>query len=179
MAAFAAQYGLEPKTLVLVGPCTGNLDNAGGDIALYRPEPPEGPASKHPGVVPYVLVDEVHYGVQSPWPSAANGTGRALQRLNPAAYADDPLNWVSSNPSPRGVLRIDQVQLNGGSCVLWFQATAGSSYSLLYRSVFGSGGWQKVADVAAGTTSGPAQITDTTSGTSAARFYRIVTPAMP
>jgi hypothetical protein len=43
-------------------------------------------------------VDEVDYKDSAPWPAPADGGGAALQRIDLAAYADDPANWVSAAP---------------------------------------------------------------------------------
>jgi hypothetical protein len=50
--------------------------------------------------VPYILVERVKYAPISPWPSSASGTGDSLNRIDDAAYADDPANWMGAEPSP-------------------------------------------------------------------------------
>ncbi|MFO1498751.1 MAG: lamin tail domain-containing protein [Verrucomicrobiota bacterium] len=100
LAAFAAAYNINPGTILILGPYKGNLDNAGERVALYRPDAPEPPPSPVASVVPWVLVDEIHYRNQAPWPIDANGTGKSFERINAAAYGDDPVNWHSAAPSP-------------------------------------------------------------------------------
>lgn len=97
-AAFRARYGLS-ASLPLFGPYKGSLDNAGETVSLYAPDAPE-PAGSNAGLVPYVLVDRVRYSDRAPWPDAADGTGHSLQRLNVAAYGDDPINWTAAAPTP-------------------------------------------------------------------------------
>src|SRR3989442_3202704 len=33
---------------------------------------------------------------RSPWPTNADGFGPSLERLNPSAYGNDPINWRAS-----------------------------------------------------------------------------------
>jgi hypothetical protein len=51
-------------------------------------------------VVPYDVIDSVRYNDKLPWPVAADGGGPSLQRLDPAAYADDPANWFANGATP-------------------------------------------------------------------------------
>jgi hypothetical protein len=46
--------------------------------------------------IPYEVVDKVAYRNSPPWPAAANGTGPSLERIQPAAYGNDPANWRAS-----------------------------------------------------------------------------------
>ena len=96
---FRRYYGLDTNALVL-GPYQGHLDNQGESLALYEPDQPEPATSPQPGLVPYVLVEEVHYSPTAPWPPEANGTGRSLQRRSCVRFADDPANWEAAVPSP-------------------------------------------------------------------------------
>ncbi len=99
LAAFRSAYGVAP-TVPIVGPYSGKLDNAGESVELYMPDPPQLPPSLDAGLVPYVLEDRVEYSSVDPWPVAADGTGASLQRVNPAAYGNDPINWMAAAPSP-------------------------------------------------------------------------------
>lgn len=94
-----AYYGLGPGVVVL-GPYAGRLDNAGDRLRLSRPDPPQAAPNPRPGFVPYVLVDEVAYAPESPWPAEADGTGFSLQRRVSTAYGNDPVNWMAASPTP-------------------------------------------------------------------------------
>jgi len=48
----------------------------------------------------WVTVDGVRYNDKAPWPPAADGSGPSLQRRNPGAYGDDPINWLAALPTP-------------------------------------------------------------------------------
>ncbi|MHB1034612.1 MAG: lamin tail domain-containing protein [Pirellulales bacterium] len=89
-AAFRAKYGI-PAAVPVLGPYTGNLDNAGEPVELYKPGDPE-PI----GTVPYVRVDRVNYNDKAPWPLQAAGLGSALNRIVPTNYGNDVANWAPS-----------------------------------------------------------------------------------
>ncbi len=91
LAAFRAKYALFAGVPIF-GPYSGKLDNSSDTVSLRKPDAPE------TNGVPYVVVDEVDYKDSAPWPPSADGAGAALQRLNLAAYADDPANWVGAAP---------------------------------------------------------------------------------
>jgi len=56
------------------------------------------------GLVPQILADRVKYHAAAPWPIAADGIGPSLQRLNSAAYGNDPANWAGALPTPGGLM---------------------------------------------------------------------------
>jgi hypothetical protein len=105
--AFRARYGLS-AALPVYGPYDGRLDNAGENVELYLPDPPQPPTVPQAGFVPYIETDRVKYSDASPWPSAAdgytNGLGASLQRLMPPnpVYGNDPVNWIAGTPTPGG-----------------------------------------------------------------------------
>jgi len=84
-----------PAGTRMYGPYKGDLSNEDENVALYRPDNPT-----LEGEVPYVLVDNVRYGDIDPWPTAADGYGQSLHRVNTAAYGDDVANWVAGGPTP-------------------------------------------------------------------------------
>ena len=92
-SAFRARNGLSGD-VVLVGPFTGHLGNNGDDVRLRRPDTPQA------GVAAYILMDEVQYTDNVPWPIAADGYGPSLQRLNLAAFGNDPINWTAAAITP-------------------------------------------------------------------------------
>jgi hypothetical protein len=60
-----------------------------------------------------------------------------------------------------------------------FTALAGLSYTVQYRDSLTTGGWLKLADVPAQSTTQSVAIPDATAPNSSRRYYRIVTPAQP
>ncbi len=92
-AAFRNRYSL-PPALRIFGPYSGHLDNSGQNLEILRPiAPAAGPA-------PYVLVDQVQYQDQSPWPVGADGSGFSLHRTSILIYGNDPAAWVANLPTP-------------------------------------------------------------------------------
>jgi len=98
LGAFRARYDV-PAEVPILGPYHGNLSNGEDTVALYKPDEPviSGPEA---GQVPYVLVEQIRYSDQPPWPSAPDGLGHALNRIDPAQFGDDPANWDGSVPTP-------------------------------------------------------------------------------
>lgn len=92
LAAFIAKYSAAAP---IRGPYRGKLDNSRDSVELVKPDVP--PPDEE---VPYVLVDKVRYSDVAPWPSAADLGQASLQRRNSAAYGNDPVNWVASDPGP-------------------------------------------------------------------------------
>lgn len=100
LQGFAAAYGLDPSRALLAGPFIGNLNNAGNRVALYRPGEPETTPGPEAGLVPPILVDELRYSNQPPWPAGANATGKSIQRTSSSVYGDDPAHWLAADPTP-------------------------------------------------------------------------------
>ena len=101
LQAFERLYGTPTNALIL-GPVQGSLDQSGQPLHLLRPDVPEGTGDPHPGLVAYILVDEVSYSDPPPWPSEASGTGKSLQRLASNSFGDDPINWWGADPTAGG-----------------------------------------------------------------------------
>ncbi|HKQ40144.1 MAG TPA: hypothetical protein VJ063_18875, partial [Verrucomicrobiae bacterium] len=89
--AFLGKYGAF-NGVRLFGPYNGKLDNSSDTVRLERPDVPD------TNGVPYIWADYVDYQDAAPWPSAPDGSGSALQRIDLAAFGDDPINWVGAAP---------------------------------------------------------------------------------
>jgi hypothetical protein len=92
-AAFRAKYSVSSSVQV-VGPYPGALQGNGERLQLERPDTPD------TNGVAYILVDEVRYGDQAPWPLGADGDGPSLQRQAPQLYGNEPTNWFASGITP-------------------------------------------------------------------------------
>lgn len=92
-ADFRVKYAV-PENVLVLGPYSGALQDSGERLTLERPAPPNtnGPA--------WIVVDEVRYNDKAPWSPAADGSGPSLQRINSAAYGNDPINWGAAAPTP-------------------------------------------------------------------------------
>jgi hypothetical protein len=95
LAAFRSAYQLGTDVLI-VGPWSGQLQNNGEALRLLKPNPVQDDTGRSPDI----LVEELHYSNTTPWPSTANATGNSLQRISSQAYGNDPVNWLTSIPTP-------------------------------------------------------------------------------
>lgn len=82
-AAFLSAYGLG---LPVGGVYSGSLDNGGETLRLIRP-----------GATPAqdLLIDEVTYDDDPPWPAVADGFGPSLQLVNSALDNNRVANWAA------------------------------------------------------------------------------------
>jgi len=94
--AFRNAYGITGPGTTFLGPYSGKLGNRSDRVALEKPQYPDLPGDPYS----WVIVDEVIYGNQDPWPARANGAGNALQRLSVSQSGNDPANWIAAAPSP-------------------------------------------------------------------------------
>ncbi|HWN96303.1 MAG TPA: lamin tail domain-containing protein, partial [Methylomirabilota bacterium] len=78
LAAFKSAYGITNPDLLILGPYSGKLANNSDRLALEKPQHPDGTNT----VVSWVIIDEVLYADQSPWPCGSDGSGNSLQRLD-------------------------------------------------------------------------------------------------
>ncbi|MFN7141450.1 MAG: lamin tail domain-containing protein, partial [Limisphaerales bacterium] len=89
--AFRSKHGV-PASVPIFGPWTGVLQSNGENLQIQKPDAPDIDANNNI-LIPYITVDEVRYSHRSPWPVAAAEAGSSLERINPAAYGNDPINW--------------------------------------------------------------------------------------
>jgi hypothetical protein len=94
--AFRSTYGITSTSLKMLGTYSGKLGNRSDRIAIERPQFPDLPGDPYS----WVIVDEVIYGNENPWPSTSNGAGQALQRVSSIQSGNDPANWIAAAPSP-------------------------------------------------------------------------------
>lgn len=99
VANFKARWRV-PANVTVFGPFTGDLNNNGDSLELYKPDPPQLPGRPDAGFVPYIRVDKVNYLDNAPWPSTTDGTGFSLQKRSPRTFSNDPINWAGATPTP-------------------------------------------------------------------------------
>lgn len=75
---FCTIYGLNVAEETFLGPYNGQLSNQGERVALEQPQDSDDP--QNPLDISWVVVDELFYFDQSPWPDGADGTGFPLIR---------------------------------------------------------------------------------------------------
>ncbi len=93
---FLRAYNLDDTNTMILGPYEGKLSNLGERIALEKPQL----ETNENGPINGVIVDEVIYFDQSPWPPAADGDGMSLQRISASHSGNDPANWSAEAPTP-------------------------------------------------------------------------------
>ena len=102
---FLSAYGLSEEDVRLLGPYDGRLSNRGERVALEKPLAPDLP--NQPLV--WVIVDETIYFDRAPWTTAADGTGRALCRINPLLSGIAPQNWYAAHKPTPGAAQTERV----------------------------------------------------------------------
>ncbi len=106
MTAYLAEYGLPPSGVVVLGPYSGNLSNAGEKVELSMPGDVDDEYERRY----YIRLDRVNYsdglhpedcpGGVDLWPTEPDAGGKSLTRTTPANYGNDPNNWTAAMPSP-------------------------------------------------------------------------------
>jgi hypothetical protein len=91
LAEFRDTYSLH-SSVEIVGPYSGGLNNFSDTVRLLKPDTPEGT------LTPMVLIDDVTYFDFGDWPSAADGTGPSLERIDPEQVGRSPSNWAARTP---------------------------------------------------------------------------------
>lgn len=95
LTAFRSLYQV-PADVAILGPWSGKLDNSAEQIELKYPDRPDTAGQVF---VPYVMVEQLNYRHEAPWPFQADGTGHSLQRIRTTSYGNDPINWLAAAPS--------------------------------------------------------------------------------
>ncbi|GAI98012.1 unnamed protein product, partial [marine sediment metagenome] len=108
MTTYLAQYGIPPFGVPVLGPYDGKLGNSGEKLELSMPGDVDELGERQ-----YIRVERVNYSDGShhedfeqlpwpvdPWPTAADGYGSSLRRINPQRYGNDPNNWTAASPTP-------------------------------------------------------------------------------
>jgi len=86
-AAFQAAYG---AGIPVFGEFPGSLDNDGEYLALLK---------TGSGSTPDVVISDVRYSDESPWPAVADGLGPSLQLVDPSRGSFRVANWAATSPA--------------------------------------------------------------------------------
>jgi hypothetical protein len=93
LAGFRAQYRLDAQVIIL-GPWRGQLNPASGTLQLFKPQ------SSTAEPVADVLVEELRYLTQPPWPDNADGTGWSIHHRYPQFIGSEPSLWAGLPATP-------------------------------------------------------------------------------
>ncbi len=104
--AFREVYAVADTGVTLLGPASGGLQNGGERLKLLRPLGTSDP-------VGYVLVDQVRYDDQPPWPLAADGSGQSLTRVTTDSFGGLAASWIAADPSPGTLAWVIPGDVNG------------------------------------------------------------------
>jgi hypothetical protein len=172
LAAFRTRYEV-PAEVPIFGPWRGKLDNSGETIELKSPDKPDVTATNI--LVPYAVIDRVHYHDQPPWSTNADGAGFSLQRLRLSAYGNDPANWSAAAPNAgrRGVHAptITAMSLTGSQVHISVDSEPGLKYVLEFTSALEVPAWTPLSSPVPGT--GGTLVFEDTLHPGNARFYRV------
>lgn len=91
---FKTKYNV-PDNAQILGPWDGKLNNNEDVVELKKPGRP----GLEPGALDYILVERVRYKDNAPWSISPDGMGHSLQRISPATYANDYVNWNGLLPT--------------------------------------------------------------------------------
>lgn len=182
-AAFNSQYPGFPAARVIQW-TSGSLSNGGEQIVLRDLE--------------NNIVHNFVYSNNTPWPTAPDGTGAALEVINVNGNYSDPLNWRSTGAQPGGGVDTDgdgvpdaweakfgtsstdpsakpraTSSVTGGNLTqISWQGIAAQNYRVDYCDNLGSA-WQVLA-ASVGGVNGTVSYTDPQNPRPTKRFYRIV-----
>ncbi|MDP6523840.1 MAG: lamin tail domain-containing protein [Kiritimatiellia bacterium] len=136
---FLAHYDLDIGDVTFLGPYSDQLDNRSDRVALEMPIEPDAPEIK----ASWVIVDEVIYYHDDPWPTAPDGTGPPLYRTDIGGAGNDPASWTTDPPGSE-TFEITSLSLSGGTpLVSWHGLTNGEWY--VERSTNLSSGFTLIA----------------------------------
>jgi hypothetical protein len=173
LAHFRSKYGVDSSVPIL-GPYVGDLSTQGGPIGLFAPGKVEGSTDPHPGMVPYVLMDQVTFASTAPWPVGANQTGESLQRIETGSFGDDPANWLAATPTagrPGPVIQPTLRVLSLGRQLVVSWPVWASDYALESSATLSNGGSWNAIGVQPTTVSGSFVVTNLPAGQET--FYRL------
>lgn len=135
--AFRQKFNV-PAAVPVFGPYKGQLNNNEDEIELKRADSIEGAAV-------YIMVEQVDYKDQAPWPVSADGYGASLHRKTTSSYANDAASWAAALPSAGrvyvpGVAPTITLQPTSRNAVALdsttFSVTASGDPTLLYQWSF-------------------------------------------
>ena len=93
-SVFLASFDVPAATQIIEW-ASGRLSNEGESVQMSRPA-----GMDAAGIRQFARVDRVSYGISTPWPSEASGSGQALLKITENKYGNEAANWIAGPPSP-------------------------------------------------------------------------------
>ena len=97
---FCSAYGLTAANETFLGGYKGELSARGDRVALERPQDSDDPLN--PLDISWVVVDELFYFDQAPWPTTADGTGYPLLRTGLTSWGAPTASDTDADQMPDG-----------------------------------------------------------------------------
>ncbi|MDA1044593.1 MAG: lamin tail domain-containing protein, partial [Verrucomicrobia bacterium] len=100
---FETEYGLTNAQARFLGPYEGKLNNNSERLTLEKPQDPDFPSI----TISWIIVDEVVYLDEAPWPAGTDATGAGLQRVSNQGAGADPAVWINgfvATPGAKGTI---------------------------------------------------------------------------
>jgi hypothetical protein len=178
LSRFREHYQIENVTSIY-GPYSGKLNNSGDRIVLKKPDAPQTAPDQNIGKVPYVTVDAVYYGVETPWPESVVGSSESIQRIDLGQFGSEPANWLSAAPTPsmrnyKGNMYFTEIKMVGDAVVLTIELSEGKDCILQYSDEIGSGEWISLKIMNGTDTPSEFKVTDDSNQGANNRFYRLL-----
>lgn len=158
-----AHYDLDVGDVTMLGPYSAQLDNQTDRLALEMPLDADPPDTD----VPWVIVDEVIYYDNDPWPTSPDAGGPPLYRSRLNWDGNDPASW-STDPLAADTFEITSLSISNGTPRLTWQGMTNDEW-YVERSTNLSEGFTRIATTTVATvyhdTALPASVSES--------YYRI------
>ncbi len=94
--SFRIKYGIENSTKLFQ--YEGRMNNDGEKLAIYGLLRSDTAGINNDSIfMPKIIIDEVRYNDNLPWPLSADGYGDRLKKIEQYYYSNDPINWSAEN----------------------------------------------------------------------------------
>ena len=94
--SFRIKYGIENS--IKLFQYEGRMNNDGEKLAIYGLLRSDTAGINNDSIfMPKIIIDEVRYNDNLPWPLSADGYGDRLKKIEPYDYSNDPINWSAES----------------------------------------------------------------------------------
>ena len=161
---FAQAYNIDTNAVTILGPYDGSLSDRGERVAIEKP------LLNGASVSGWVLIDEVYYYDNEPFPAAADGSGMSLHRVYDQESAQTAGNWIASAPLP--AFTAPPFSLSESSGTLEWNAAPGLTYIVECKNDLFDTHWLVIGQTSG---NGPVMFNDPQAALHPFRVYRVRT----